>query len=47
MQTDNWSVQQEEDSMKLILKGNSKYINRMYKHLRKEHPSTKPSMRKV
>ena len=27
--------------MKLIIKGRSTYINRMYKHLRKEHPSVR------
>lgn len=30
---------------KLILTGNPVYIKRMYKHLRKEHPSTKKRMR--
>jgi hypothetical protein len=29
---------------KLILKGTDKYIKRMYKHLRKEHPTTKKRM---
>lgn len=27
--------------MKLIIKGNKKYIDRMYKHLKKEHPSVR------
>jgi hypothetical protein len=31
--------------MKLILKGKPTYIKRMYKHLRKEHPSTKRRMK--
>jgi len=30
--------------MKLILKGKDVYIKRMFKHLRKEHPSTKRRM---
>lgn len=30
--------------MKLILKGKPVYIKKMYKHLRKEHPSTKKRM---
>jgi hypothetical protein len=30
--------------MKLIIKGKTAYINHMYKHLRKEHPSTKRRM---
>jgi hypothetical protein len=30
--------------MKLVIKGTSKYINHMYKHLRKEHPSTRQRM---
>jgi len=30
--------------MRLILKGKPTYIKRMYKHLRKEHPSTKARM---
>lgn len=30
---------------KLILKGKKAYIRRLYLHLRKEHPSTKPKMR--
>jgi hypothetical protein len=33
--------------MKLVLKGNKKYIERMYLHLRKEHPTTKKRMTKV
>jgi hypothetical protein len=31
--------------MKLIIKGKTKYVNRMYKHLRKEHPSTRRRMK--
>lgn len=31
--------------MKLIIKGKTSYIKRMYKHLRKEHPSTKRRMK--
>jgi len=30
--------------MKLEIKGNSIYIHRMYRHLRKEHPSTRKRM---
>lgn len=30
--------------MKLILKGKPDYIKKMYKHLKKEHPSTKKRM---
>lgn len=30
--------------MKLILKGNPIYIKRMFKHLKKEHPSTRKRM---
>jgi len=30
--------------MKLTIKGKKPYIKRMYKHLRKEHPSTKKRM---
>ena len=26
--------------VKIVLKGNPAYLKRMYKHLRKEHPST-------
>lgn len=29
---------------KLIISGKKSYINKMYKHLRKEHPSTKKRM---
>lgn len=29
---------------KLVIKGKTNYIHRMYKHLRKEHPSTKKRM---
>ena len=32
--------------MKLIIKGNKKYVNRMYAHLHKEHPSTRLRMHK-
>ena len=31
-------------SAELILKGNDRYIHHMYKHLRKEHPSTRKRM---
>lgn len=30
--------------MKLVIKGNNRYIKRMFLHLRKEHPSTKRKM---
>lgn len=30
--------------MKLVLKGKPVYIKRMFKHLKKEHPSTKKRM---
>lgn len=30
--------------MKLILKGKSAYIKHMFKHLKKEHPSTRRRM---
>ena len=30
--------------MKLIIKGKPSYVERMYKHLRKEHPSTRGRM---
>ena len=29
---------------KLVIKGSKKYVDRMYKHLRKEHPSTRRRM---
>lgn len=29
----------------LIIKGNPQYVARMFRHLRKEHPSTKRRMR--
>jgi len=28
----------------LVIKGNDKYIGRMFKHLKKEHPSTRRRM---
>lgn len=31
---------------RLVIRGNSKYINRMFAHLRKEHPSTRRRMKK-
>ena len=31
--------------MKLVIKGNKKYLERMFKHLRKEHPSTRRRMK--
>lgn len=31
----------------LQIKGDSKYINNLYAHLRKEHPSTRKRMRLV
>jgi hypothetical protein len=31
--------------MKLVLHGNKVYIRRMFKHLRKEHPSTRSRMK--
>lgn len=31
--------------MKLIIKGNEEYIKRMFKHLKKEHPSTRRRMK--
>jgi len=30
--------------MEIEIKGSPRYIKRMYKHLRKEHPSTKKTM---
>jgi hypothetical protein len=30
---------------KLVIVGNPAYVNRMYKHLRKEHPSTRSKMK--
>jgi hypothetical protein len=33
--------------MKLVIKGKKPYIDKMYKHLRKEHPSTKKRMVKT
>lgn len=33
--------------VKLVIKGNKKYINRLYSHLRKEHPSTRKRMIKT
>jgi len=32
---------------RLVIKGRKRYIDRMYSHLRKEHPSTKKRMKKV
>jgi hypothetical protein len=29
---------------KIVIKGNRKYINRLFLHLRKEHPSTRKRM---
>lgn len=29
---------------KIVIKGNKKYINYMYNHLRKEHPATRKRM---
>ena len=31
---------------KLVIRGNKRYIDRMFKHLRKEHPSTRRRMKK-
>lgn len=31
--------------MRLVIKGNKKYVARMYAHLRKEHPSTRRRMK--
>lgn len=31
-------------NIKLVISGNSKYIKHMFKHLRKEHPSTRKRM---
>lgn len=33
--------------MKIIIKGKKKYIERMYSHLRKEHPSTRKRIKKT
>lgn len=33
--------------VKIILRGKATYIKRMFKHLRKEHPSTRKRMRLV
>jgi len=30
--------------MKIVIKGNEKYIKRMFAHLKKEHPSTRKTM---
>jgi hypothetical protein len=30
----------------IVIKGRSNYINRLYAHLRKEHPSTKQRMKR-
>lgn len=30
---------------KLVIRGTKQYISRMYKHLRREHPSTKTKMK--
>ena len=32
---------------RLIIKGKPAYIDKMYDHLRKEHPSTRRRMRKI
>lgn len=32
---------------KIIIRGNSEYVERMFSHLRSEHPSTKRRMVKV
>ena len=32
--------------MKLTIKGNKKYINYMFNHLKKEHPKTRKRMKK-
>jgi len=31
---------------KLIIKGTKRYIDRMYAHLRREHPSTRKKMKR-
>jgi len=31
--------------MRLIIKGSKRYVKRMEKHLRKEHPSTRKKMK--
>lgn len=31
--------------VRIIIRGDNRYIHRMYAHLRKEHPSTRKSMR--
>lgn len=31
--------------LKLVLTGNRRYINRMFNHLKKEHPSTRRRMK--
>jgi hypothetical protein len=31
--------------MRLVIKGNEKYVKRMFVHLRKEHPSTRRRMK--
>ena len=31
--------------VKLVLSGNKAYVKRMFKHLRSEHPSTRPRMK--
>lgn len=33
--------------MKLVIKGRPKYIERMFKHLKKEHPLTRKRMKLI
>lgn len=40
-------IEKGDDFMpKLVIKGNKDYINRMCRHLKKEHPSTRRRMKK-
>lgn len=36
-----------EKKKELVITGTSDYINRMYNHLREEHPSTRRRMKKI
>ena len=36
---------EEASKMKIVIRGNKKYIDYLHKHLKKEHPSTRKRMR--
>jgi len=38
-------MKKQKRKIKLVLTGNPVYIKRMFKHLKKEHPSTRKRMR--